>query len=608
MSQYTPPAGNEVELPLFPVYTPPVGSIVDLPVGELFGPPDPPDPFIDPRSILSNVKWARPVKSGLSSVIGHGLSGDLSKRWRAVWSDCEQSCVSHSIPWQRMAGVERSVKETWQETDKRGNGFSVEWKRLQVSEKGSVFRFGLSNPLENSLAFHWRLSVQQDVITGIPWARQQIRNFLLDKSWGIGRLTFPDWRVVWGQALPPRTIVPNPIIFDPPPPPPKPDPVYTPPSGDSVFLPFQCALGNTPSNQIRLPFRQFECLRRMTVVENDLILKRVDNDAEVPALSLSIRGDIETATNTWSAQMPLSALSIVEPTGTQPVECLASINGVDHLLLLERWSVSHGWDDRGGREDTVNVQGSSISRELDAPYQAPKSRFEELTRSAFQLMQQEIPLGSGWTLSKSDDWTDYAVPGGTFSYTDLTPLQVIVRIAAATGAVVQQIPDSRELRVIPRYKVAPWNWSATSSDKQVDFGLIVSATGEFQPTPKRNGIYVAGETNGIIAQCQRTGTAGDPWADMAVDSLITAPIAGLQRGIAELSATGARSLYSAQMPIKVSESTPGLILPGELIEVVEDESTSWKALSVDWSINGRWSDSDGLTVWADIGLERYRDD
>ena len=607
MSEYTPDQGNQVELALWPPYTPPLGNAVALPLSEITGPPLPPDDFISPLSVLTRVVWDQPARKQISPVFSHGPAFRKETGINAAFDDADRLNNSAQIPWARLNPNESSKTATWRDTEGKQASAAVRWRQLQPKEKSYAARFRHTRQFERDWSVEWRDVLRQDVINGIPWARQVVRDTLIEKSWPLGQMRFPDTHIVWGFGKQPETIVSNPLIEIPPFEETEPEKVYNPPPGNNVGLPLNCLRGSIQGNQVALPIRQFECLRRTVVVENDIILKRVDTDEEVPAYSLSIRGDIETATNTWAAELPMSALSIVEPTGDQPVECIATMNGVDHLLLLERWGDSRRWTN-GGRSDTVTVQGSSISRELDAPYRSPGSRFEELTLSAFQLMQQEIPVGSGWTISRHSNWTDYEVPGGTWSYTDLTPLQAIVRIAAATGAVIQQIPDARELRVVPRYPVKPWDWDATPTDKQVDFGLISSASGEFRPVPKRNGIYVAGETNGVLVQAQRTGSAGDPWLDMVVDPLITAAQAGLQRATAELAATGARSLYSAQMPIKVSNDTPGLIRPGELVEVVEDESTSWTALAVDWSINGQWSDSDGLTVWTEIGLERYRDD
>lgn len=90
-------------------------------------------------------------------------------------------------------------------------------------------------------------------------------------------------------------------------------------------------------------------------------------------------------------------------------------------------------------------------------------------------------------------------------------------------------------------------------DREISALLILSADGEIAPVGLRRGVYVAGTTDtGQLVEVTRTGTDGAPWAEMVTDPLITAPMAGQQRGVAELAATGRRRVETLVLPLATS--------------------------------------------------------
>ncbi|MFW6024079.1 MAG: hypothetical protein ACOC8P_00490 [Dichotomicrobium sp.] len=565
--------------------------------------------FEQPVDISRAVPWRDTERRGLSVAISHGLGAWLSRDLEARHGQGEPEERPQGITWGLLQPRETHRATGWRQTDPLERSLGVRWRNLTPHEISRGAGWRDTELVENSITGRWRLPGTVDVITRVPWGRLVVRDVVRELRWPLGRTHDSRHRIPWGFAKPPRTLVPNPTINRPVPPTPEPDPVYVPPPGDQVALPFECPAFQGQGNEVALPFRKYQCLRRQHVVENDVILKRLDTDETVDCLELSINGDLESYTNGWDATLRRDALSIVEPLDG-PVEVVATINGQDHLLLLERWGEDIIFDDVRGRVDTIRVQGRSISAELDEPYSARKSRFEETSKTMWQLMQQELP--AEWTLEAHPAWSDYsantttAVPAGTFSYTDLSPIQAIARIAAATGAVVQQVPASRTLKIVPRYVAKPWDWGTTTADLEIEFGQVRSASGEFEPQPVHNGVYVAGETNGVLVENRRDGTAGSPWLDIVVDQLITDGQFGLQRGIAELGATGKRSVYQFELP--VDGDNEGLIQTGQIANVIETANTDWNGQSVGWSINATRSEDRGLEIWQTVTVERYRDE
>ena len=138
--------------------------------------------------------------------------------------------------------------------------------------------------------------------------------------------------------------------------------------------------------------------------------------------------------------------------------------------------------------------------------------------------------------------------------------------------------------------------------------MIRTRDGQYQPEPLRRGVYVSGTTNdGELVRVQRTGTDGAPWANMITDPLITHPQAGLQRGLAELSATGKRKIENLTIPLMTQDNEPGLLLPGELISILQTPTQSWTGQVLGVSLAVRWQ-QDGLAVDQAVTLEHYLDE
>src|SRR5699024_10555471 len=145
-------------------------------------------------------------------------------------------------------------------------------------------------------------------------------------------------------------------------------------------------------------------------------------------------------------------------------------------------------------------------------------------------------LNTGWTLDwQAPDWT---VPGGVWSYQELTPMQAILQIVEAAGASIQSHPSEQTLSVAPRYPVSPWDWATTTADAVLPAAQVVGERGRWAPRPAYNAIYVAGQAGGVLVHVKRRGTAGELVAPMQLHRLTTDVPVGQERGRNELAASG----------------------------------------------------------------------
>lgn len=563
--------------------------------------------FQNPVTLFRQAVHAEAVARSLVPVMSWSNLAGAGRPWRAAFRDSEPLEDPNEVTWGNLQANDLPVSALHRPAlPVLESPIVARWRITDVRDVPVRVVHRESTTLETVATLRWRNPPIMDQLTAVPWGRLAVRDIIAASAWPLAKVLHPnDWEIPWGQGRPPPTLVDNPTIGGPVPGPPDPDPVYVPPPGDQVALPLRCPLFDGPGDQVPLPLRQFECLRIDFMIDNQITCTRVDTGESVQCLDVRLEGDIESYSHGFTARLPYTASGMVVD---GPVELLLDINGQQFLVFAERAGENGDFSGESGRSDTLTITGRSVSAELDEPASAPRNRFEEQTRTALQLMQQELPANGSWTLSAHPAFSDWTIPGGTFSYQGLSPIRAIARVAAAVGAVVQQVPGKRELLILPRYTVDPWKQETTQAEVEIDFGIVARHVRDFEPTALANGIYIAGETSdGHLVKATRTGTAGAPWLDIVTDPLITDPQAGLARARAELGATGKRDLVQLQIPLDPGISAPGLVQPGTIAMVLEDLDTFWNAQAVGWNLSAAWSDDSGLTIWQTVTVERYRD-
>jgi hypothetical protein len=368
-------------------------------------------------------------------------------------------------------------------------------------------------------------------------------------------------------------------------PPVPPAPCYTPNPAllfeakwnGSAALVFLCKSTPTGADPIVVP------VRRVYMTVNNLQLRRVEGDVDIPALTLGLSVDADSWTWSWSATLPRDAQSLLAGViAGEAVELEATINGVAYRLLAESMG-----RDREFRSTRIRVQGRGLAAVLDAPYAPVRNFANTQARTAQQLMADVLTI-NGVSLGWSVDWqlTDWLVPAGVWSHQG-SYISALSQIAAAAGGYLQPHATAKTLRVLPRYPLAPWHWHDLVGGLIPDYELPSAVTTregvEWVRKPAYNRVYVSGVGAGVQGQVTRAGTAGDVLAPMVTDSLITHVDAARQRGLSTLSDTGAQARVSLRLPV-LAET--GIILPGAKVRYVDGSDTLLgivRGTSLDWS-------------------------
>jgi hypothetical protein len=291
----------------------------------------------------------------------------------------------------------------------------------------------------------------------------------------------------------------------------------------------------TPGQSIILP------VRSVYIVINEIILARADDGTPIAASQMSIRFDCDSWLPTFSATIPEAARDAVMP-DPSPVEIVASINGSDFRFFVERVARTRSFG-----KAAVAISGRGIACELDAPYATASQHLNTSAMTAQQIIDAALEYT---TYSQTWNITDWLIPANTFSHYG-TPSSVAGIVAEASGSVLAADWYNRDLRMLPRYPVKPWEWNAPETVPEYIIPCAITQTEslEWLDKPTYNVVYVSGEQNGIIGQVKITGTAGDKPAQMVTHPLITHADAARQRGISILGDTGRKAMMQISMPI-----------------------------------------------------------
>jgi len=401
------------------------------------------------------------------------------------------------------------------------------------------------------------------------------------------------WFVVYQNAIapPPGRHPDDPVV------PPQPEPCYRPSTllrfsllaltrGDLLFI---CERGGIPDGPRFVPIRRVYC------VLHDVTLHRLSDGAEVPAFSLAL--SLEAGSWTWGfeALSPATALPLVEPDSSGPVELLAEIDGTEFRVLAESLS-----RERSFGEASIRVTGRGRNAVLAAPY-APVMTFSNTeARTARQLLDDVLThdgtatgISLGWSIEFG--LTDWLVPAGVFSHQG-TRMDALRVIADAAGGYVQPHRSDRSLGIRHRYPVAPWEWDTVTPDLVLPADVVVRESLRWEEKPAYNRVFVSGQSAGVLGQVTRAGTAGEVLAPMVVDPLITEAAAARQRGRAILADTGRQIEVTLRLPV-LNET--GIIEPGMFV-AYQDGSVTRLGLVRSTTVQAALPE-----VWQTLGVETH---
>lgn len=331
-------------------------------------------------------------------------------------------------------------------------------------------------------------------------------------------------------------------------------------------------------------------VREVYTVINTLTLTELDG-TPVPAEDFSASIDADSWTWSWSTRIPASALAQVRPDSTTRVELIATINGEPLRVLVENIQ-----RERRFGESWLRVSGRGRAAFLADPL-APVTQYTNDTAMTAQqalaeaLMLNGVPIG--WTL----DWQieDWQIPAGIWSHSG-TWMDAAKRIAEAGGAYVQSHDTDQILRILPRYPVAPWNWSSATPDIQLPEDVVEVEGIEWEEKTDYNAVWVHGGDQGRANRIIIGSTGGTNPAPTIVDELATDPVMTRQRGLALLGDTGKQATISLRLPV-LPET--GLIRPGVMVEYLEQGNTRRGLVR---SLNISHSRPE---LWQTIGVETH---
>lgn len=349
---------------------------------------------------------------------------------------------------------------------------------------------------------------------------------------------------------------------------------------------FHCCGGQEPGGEtIVVP------VQKVYIVLNSIYMRRVRDNAVIPAYSFGMSLDVGSWTWSWQASLHSSALALIQPEDGQPVEVVVAINNVPYRLLIDGYS-----RERTFASTRINVSGRGRSAVLDSPFSPALNYSVDSEMTARQLAEQVLTINgvpNGWGI----DWqlNDWLVPAGAWSMQG-SYIQALTDIASSVGGYLQPHNTDTTLRILPRYPSAPWRWGVVTPDYSLPSHAVSVEGIEWLQNAEYNRIFVSGEGVGVLGQVTRMGTAGDLVAPMVTHPLITHADAARQRGITELGPSGRQQ--QIRLSLQVLPQT-GVIKPGSFVRYVLPSGAHLglvRSTSVDWQGDAKLRQSITLEV------------
>jgi hypothetical protein len=389
---------------------------------------------------------------------------------------------------------------------------------------------------------------------------------------GISFKTMP-WQQ-GGRALPGRSVFPQPeqpptpIVI-------SPDllfksPILTIPNLVFGYLP---TVSDAPS--YILPARFYMAI-------HSVIALRLPDSEELPLFNASVSSSSGDFCWSLSANGPSSLFELLAPVDGLPAMVQLTMDGIDFVFVVDKISRQTQFGQTG-----VSISGRSVTSLISEPYKIGTA-YNNATDQTAQQIATDILADTGITL----DWgigsgalangglIDWLVPAGVFSHL-ANPLRALTVIAESAGGYLQSHRSEAILMMRHPYGTrlgdnpgAPWGWYTGAADIELATDALITESIECKEGATINGVYVSGESKGILALVKRTGTAADRLAPMMTDALITHIDAARQRGLARIGQEGRKQNITLELPVLTGINQPGIIDVGKLIQV--NTSTPWR--------------------------------
>jgi hypothetical protein len=601
-------------------YSPPASNAVGLNFGSNSG------PTVDPADLALVITLAAPVwsstllyDSNVSRPVGilpdfiwqPAIQEEQSKS--GGWGYAQIDRQYTSVPWNAGAPTNKSAIETHGVLSQDRQFRASPWSRAQAANAKAINELFVDLARDRRFTkLPWELAGRLGLSSGdgfvqlYPFKHNKVSRW--QEAAYLSRVEalafnhgkdFAWWtKIPWeeGRKPPPGRELP----YVPPVEPPY-DPDYN--------LNFRCKCTFPDPLNVLLNFGLDPCpgsveapARKVYFIVNSISLKRVSDNVPVDILGASVGIDNNSWCWSFGASIPYHHLDRIEPTSLGPVEVELEINGIIWRFLVEEYDEKKQF----GKTD-ISIKGRSVTAYLESPYAPVRSFTQSTSLTSRQFAEAELTragLITGFTLDwQLIDALGWQMPANTWSYSDLTPIQVIQAIAQGAGGFVNSHPSDKQLLVLPEYPAAAWEWASATIAKSIPKTLIKNQNLRWTEKPLYNGVYVSGENTGVTDFIKRAGTDGAFQAPMFVSPMISDHAASRNKGVAILSAGGKQAQVGLELPM---EPTLGLLTPGMMIEVTNGgygTETAWRGLVRSTAISAAWGN--GLTVSQSIDLERH---
>lgn len=302
--------------------------------------------------------------------------------------------------------------------------------------------------------------------------------------------------------------------------------------------------------------------REAYIVSNTFELKRASDNALIECSNFTASIDVDSWCWSWSASIPASLQSIIEPVDGDPIEVIATVNGHALRLIVERMSRERRYPDAW-----LSIGGRGRSAWLAAPYDYARSYDNAAEiRTANQLAEEALEENGvpiGWAVDwQIDDWD---VPAGAWRFAG-THIDAVAKIAESAGAYVQSDDTAKTLHILPKYPAMPRDWDDLTADYDLPDDICETESVEWVDKAIYNAVWIVGGADGRKDKVVLTGSAGDTPAQTVVDDLMTDSEVTRQRGLSILADTGRQAMVTIRLPMLPEV---GLVHVGSVVDYTE---------------------------------------
>lgn len=475
------------------------------------------------------------------------------------WAQAQAANGPTANPWHTAHATAQRIVAAWQQADQHGFDAGLPWGSTNAFANDATFRWLQASPNATQVRLPWsqfRQRLAQSI--GAPWITPDTHSIDAAMRWGTLARHSASTSLLWRHLAQLGAYVALPWG-----------------TGSNYQTGYITPYVNPPDAGSSLHFPNLPVYIMIPTITALVIA----GGADLKPLAVTITGDVDSWCWALDMQIPAETFALVNPgTATSPVAIRVTVNGYAWSFIVESYTDNRKWGAKG-----YTVRGRSQSAALADPYFSTRTLLQASDFNAAQLAGNEL-ASTGWTMIW--DAVDWLVPGGTWSYNDLTPIVAIQQLAEAVGGVLQTDPDALNLRVEPRYPEKPWQWPSATPYAIVPAAMLDAASGDWRGGNNPNGIYVYPQnaTNGAFVRL--TGSAGDVQIPMVVHAILTDSGAQAQRGTQELAKAGRIKHEQILIPLLPAPASPGLVPMQKLLQWTDENGASQRGQVMGIQITG----------------------